>query len=158
MSCHFIVDRDYCKLDFAYRSCKFSKVNVFLQVSSIHYIKHKCNESPLSVVWYKGNNLLIFMNKDVLNFGQNNFYWVKRTLLLRIFPLQLLGCIRLAVLSLGGSAGCASGGHPPPGFYSLGGVIAWRLSSPKKGNADGVEGIFALAGRVWASALQLDPP
>ena len=36
--------------------------------------------------------------------------------------------------------------------------IAWRLRSPKKGNADGVEGIFDLAGRVWVSALRPDPP
>ena len=53
----------------------------------------------------------------------------------------------------------ALGGHPP-GFYSLRGVrfIAWRLRHPKKKNTDGVEGIFGLVGRVWASALRLDPP
>ena len=41
-------------------------------------------------------------------------------------------------------------GAIPPGFYSLRGVrfIAWRLRGPKKGNADGVEGIVDLAGRL----------
>ncbi len=38
------------------------------------------------------------------------------------------------------------------------GFIAWRLRRPKKENADGAEGIFGLAGRVWASALRPDPP
>ena len=40
-------------------------------------------------------------------------------------------------------------GAIPPGFYPLRGCrfIAWRLRRPKKGNADGVEGIFGLAGR-----------
>ena len=51
----------------------------------------------------------------------------------------------------------ASGGHPPR-FYPLRGVIAWRLRRPKKRNADGAEGIFGLAGRVWASALRPGPP
>ena len=46
-------------------------------------------------------------------------------------------------------------GAIPPGFYPLRGVIAWR---PKKGNADGAEGIFGLAGRVWVSAMRADPP
>ena len=48
----------------------------------------------------------------------------------------------------------------PPGLYPLRGVgfIAWRLRRPKKGNADGAEGIFDLAGCVWASALRPDPP
>ena len=47
-----------------------------------------------------------------------------------------------------------------PGLYPLRGVgfIAWRLRRPKKGNADGAEGIFGLAGRVWASALRPGPP
>ena len=51
-------------------------------------------------------------------------------------------------------------GAIPPGFYPFWGVgfIAWRLRSPKKGNADGAEGIFGLAGRVWALALRPDPP
>ena len=54
----------------------------------------------------------------------------------------------------------ASGGHPPLAFAPFGwvGFIAWRLRRPKKGNADGAEGIFGLAGRVWASALRPDPP
>ena len=53
----------------------------------------------------------------------------------------------------------ASGGHPP-GLYPLRGVgfIAWRLRRPKKGNADGAEGILGLAGRVWVSALRPGPP
>ena len=38
------------------------------------------------------------------------------------------------------------------------GFIAWCLRRPKKGNADGAEGIFGLAGCVWASALRPDPP
>ena len=38
------------------------------------------------------------------------------------------------------------------------GFIAWRLRRPKKGNADGAEGIFGLAGHVWASALRPGPP
>ena len=53
-------------------------------------------------------------------------------------------------------------GAIPQGLYPFRGVgvgfIAWRLRRPKKGNADGAEGIFGLAGRVWASALRLDPP
>ena len=51
-------------------------------------------------------------------------------------------------------------GAIPPGLYPLrgGGVIAWRLRRPKKGNADRAEGIFRLAGRVWASALRPGPP
>ena len=50
-------------------------------------------------------------------------------------------------------------GAIPPGLYPLcGGFIAWRLRRPKKGNADGAEGIFGLAGRVWASALRPGPP
>ena len=66
-------------------------------------------------------------------------------------------------LPLGGSAGCASAlesssglrGPSPQAFTPFGGVIAWR---PKKGSADGVEGIFGLAGRVWALTLRPDPP
>ena len=48
-------------------------------------------------------------------------------------------------------------GAIPSGFTPFAGVgfIAWR---PKKGNADGAEGIFGLAGHVWASALRPDPP
>ena len=51
-------------------------------------------------------------------------------------------------------------GAIPPGLYPLRGVgfIAWHLRRPKKGNADGAEGIFGLAGRVWASALRPGPP
>ena len=51
-------------------------------------------------------------------------------------------------------------GAIPPGLYPLRGVgfIAWRLRRPKKGNTDGAEGIFGLAGRVWASALRPGPP
>ena len=51
-------------------------------------------------------------------------------------------------------------GAIPPGLNPLRGVgfIAWRLRRPKKGNTDGVEGVFGLAGHVWASALRLDPP
>ena len=33
---------------------------------------------------------------------------------------------------------------------------AW--GAPNKRNADGAEGIFGNAGRVWAAALRLDPP
>ena len=33
-----------------------------------------------------------------------------------------------------------------------------KVFSFKNGNADGVEGIFGLAGRVWALALRPDPP
>ena len=47
----------------------------------------------------------------------------------------------------------------PPGLYPLGGgFITWRLRRPKRENADGSEGIFGLAGRVGASALQPGPP
>ena len=84
------------------------------------------------------------------------------------FHLHLLGYIPSAVLPLGGSAGYASAleissdlrGPSPQAFTSFGGVgfIAWRLRRPKKENADGVEGILGLAGRVRASALQPDPP
>ena len=66
-----------------------------------------------------------------------------------------------------GSAGCASALEissglrgPYPQAYTPfrgAGFIAWRLMCPKKGNADGAEGIFGLAGRVWASALRLEP-
>ena len=49
-------------------------------------------------------------------------------------------------------------GAIPQAFTPFGGVIAWRLRCPKKGNVDGAEGIFGLAGRVWASALRPDPP
>ena len=43
-------------------------------------------------------------------------------------------------------------GAIPPGLYPFGGggVIAWRMRRPKKGNADGADGIFGFAGRVWA--------
>ena len=44
-----------------------------------------------------------------------------------------------------------------PGLYPLRGGGGYCLA-PKKGNADGAEGIFGLAGRVWASALRLGPP
>ena len=51
-------------------------------------------------------------------------------------------------------------GAIPQAYTPFGGVgfIAWRLRRPKKGNADGAEGIFGLAGRVWASALRPGPP
>ena len=50
-------------------------------------------------------------------------------------------------------------GAIPPGFYPLGALeISSGLRRPKKGNADGAEGIFGLAGRVWASALRPGPP
>ncbi len=65
---------------------------------------------------------------------------------LRIFPLHLLGCIREAVVPLGGSAECAFGG------------LGQLPGAPKKGNADEAEGIFDLAGRVWTSALRPNPP
>ena len=45
-------------------------------------------------------------------------------------------------------------GAIPQAYTPFGGVIAWHS---KKGNADGAEGIFGLAGRVWASALRPDP-
>ena len=50
-------------------------------------------------------------------------------------------------------------GPKPSGFYPPRGVgfIAWRLRRPKNGNTDGIEGIFGLAGRVWALALRPDP-
>ena len=76
-------------------------------------------------------------------------------------PLQLLGCIRPAVLTsaqiLSGVPRHkrfppASGGRPrrllPPSGLRF---ISWR---PIKGNADGSEGIFGNAGRVWATALR----
>ena len=72
------------------------------------------------------------------------------------------------VLSLDGSARCASAleissglrGPSPQANTPFGGVgfIAWRLRRPKKGNADGAEGIFGLTGRVWASTLRPGPP
>ena len=49
-------------------------------------------------------------------------------------------------------------GAIPQAYTPFGGFIAWCLRRPKKGNADGAEGIFGLAGRVWASALRPDPP
>ena len=54
----------------------------------------------------------------------------------------------------------ASGGHPPRLIPPSRGVgfIAWRLRRLKRGNADGAEGIFGLAGRVWVSALRPGPP
>ena len=44
-------------------------------------------------------------------------------------------------------------GAIPPGFYPLRGGWVYCLA-PQKGNADGAEGIFGFAGRVWASALR----
>ena len=51
------------------------------------------------------------------------------------------------------------GAIPHQAFTHFGvvGFIAWTLRHPKKGNADRAEGIFGLAGRVWASALLPDP-
>ena len=49
----------------------------------------------------------------------------------------------------------------PPGFYPpYGGLglLPGVWDAPIKGNADGAEGIFSNAGRVWAAALRLDPP
>ena len=39
-------------------------------------------------------------------------------------------------------------------------LVGRRINNgaPKKGNGDEAEGIFGLAGRVWASALRPDPP
>ena len=79
------------------------------------------------------------------------------------FPLQLLGRIRYTVVPLGSSAGCASAlesssslrGHPPRLLLPSRGVLP---GAPNKGNADGAEGIFDFAGRVWAPALRPDPP
>ena len=49
----------------------------------------------------------------------------------------------------------ASGAHPPKLLFPRGvRFIAWGLRRPQKGNADGVESIFDLAGPVWASALR----
>ena len=51
----------------------------------------------------------------------------------------------------------ASGGHPPR-LIPPWGVYYQAPEAPKMENADGTEGIFGLAGRVWASALQPGPP
>ena len=47
-------------------------------------------------------------------------------------------------------------GAIPPRYYPLrgGGLLP---EAPKKGNANGAEGIFDLAGRLWASALRPGP-
>ena len=83
-------------------------------------------------------------------------------------PLQVLGSASTGRIICGTDlAVCVSvprdflrpHGAFPPGFYSLrGGVIAWRLRRPNKGNTDGAVGIFGNAGRVWATALRQDPP
>ena len=54
----------------------------------------------------------------------------------------------------------ASGGHTPQALTLFGevGFIARRLGRLEKGNADGVQGIFGTAWRVWAPALRQDPP
>ena len=44
------------------------------------------------------------------------------------------------------------GGGRPPRFWPS----SW--DAPLKGNADGARGIFGNAGRVWVTALRLDPP
>ena len=49
---------------------------------------------------------------------------------------------------LGGSAGCASALEISSGLRGPS-----PQAFPKKGNADGAEGLFGLAGRVWTSAL-----
>ena len=50
--------------------------------------------------------------------------------------------------------------HHPLGLYPLRGGWVYCLApeAPQKRNADGAEGIFGLAGRVWASALPPGPP
>ena len=45
-------------------------------------------------------------------------------------------------------------GAIPQVFTSFGGLLPGAWGTPNKGNPDGAEGIFGLAGRVWASALQ----
>ena len=75
-----------------------------------------------------------------------------------IFPLQLLGCIRWAVVPLGGSAECASAiessssrrGPSLQAFTPFGGLLP---GSPKKGNANGAESIFDLAGPTLKTTL-----
>ena len=53
----------------------------------------------------------------------------------------------------------ASGSHPPRLIPPSGGwVYCLAPKAPQKGNADGAEGIFGLAGRVWASALRPGTP
>ena len=49
-------------------------------------------------------------------------------------------------------------GAIPLAFSPFGGLglLPGAWGAPKKGNADGAEGIFDLAGRVWASALRPD--
>ena len=51
-------------------------------------------------------------------------------------------------------------GAIPPGFYPLRrmGLLPGAWSAPNKGNADGTEDNFGLAGCMWASVLQPDPP
>ena len=72
-----------------------------------------------------------------------------------------------AVLPPDGSAGCSSTleislrpqGAIPPCFYPLRegiGLLPGAWGAPKKGNTDGAEGIFGLAGRVWVLALRPD--
>ena len=48
-------------------------------------------------------------------------------------------------------------GNTPQAFTPFGG-LGQLPGAPKKGNADGAEGIFDLAGRVWTSALRPNPP
>ena len=65
-------------------------------------------------------------------------------------------------------AGCVSAtgdillpqGAVSPGFipFGGGGLLPSTWGSPNKGNADGTEGIFGHAWRVWAPALRPDPP
>ena len=76
---------------------------------------------------------------------------------------RVVGLHSVAVLPLGGSAGCAAAleissgrrGPSPQAFTPFG---EGYCLVPKKGDADGAEGIFGLAGRVWASALRPAPP
>ena len=52
-------------------------------------------------------------------------------------------------------------GALPPGFYLLRmglGLLPGAWVTPNKGNAEGAEGIFDHARRVWASTLRPDPP
>ena len=67
---------------------------------------------------------------------------------------------RFCLVCLGTGEFLRPQGAIPPGFYPLWAVrfIAWRLRRSKKGKADGVEGIFDLAERVWASAFRPDLP
>ena len=82
----------------------------------------------------------------------------KRSFLLYDLPLQLFGCIRLAMSPLGGSTGCASALESSSGireptlqaFTPYGGLLLGAWGAPNKGNTVGVEGIFGNAGCVWA--------